>query len=96
VNTGSELSWVPAGILDALGIERHSQRHFRQANGMILVRWAGPAFLLVEGKRATDDVFGESGDLVLLGARTLEGLNVRVDPVSKRLADAGPAPAAEA
>jgi predicted aspartyl protease len=97
VDTGSELSWVPAEMLDSLGVERYGQRHFRQANGTILVRWAGPAFLHVEGKRATDDVvFGEPGDLVLLGARTLEGLNVRVDPVLKRLIDAGPAPAAAA
>ncbi|MDP3911730.1 MAG: hypothetical protein Q8Q14_15200 [Gemmatimonadales bacterium] len=36
------------------------------------------------------------GDLVLLGSRTLEGLNVRVEPVTKQLVDAGPAPAAAA
>jgi hypothetical protein len=40
-------------------------------------------------------VFGEPGDLVLVGSRSLEGFNLRVDPVSKRLVDAGPAPAAE-
>lgn len=97
VDTGAELSWVPADTLDRLVIERYSQRQFRQADGTILVRWAGPAFVHVEGKRATDDVvFGETGDLILLGARTLEGLNVRVDPVLKRLVDAGPAPAAAA
>jgi len=39
-------------------------------------------------------VFGEAGDLVLLGARSLEGLNLRVDPLTKTLVDAGPAPAA--
>jgi hypothetical protein len=39
-------------------------------------------------------VFGDSTDLVLLGARTLDGLNVRVDPVTKQLIDAGPLPAA--
>jgi phosphopantetheinyl transferase len=37
-----------------------------------------------------------SGDLILLGARTLEGLNLRVEPREKRLVDAGPAPAAAA
>jgi hypothetical protein len=48
-------------------------------------------------KRATDDVvFGEPGDLVLLGARSLEGLNLRVEPANKQLVDAGPAPAATA
>ncbi len=57
----------------------------------------GFAFVHVEGKRTSDDVvFGEPGDLVLLGARSLEGLNLRVDPALKKLVDAGPAPAAVA
>jgi hypothetical protein len=33
---------------------------------------------------------------VLLGARSLEGLNLRVDAATKCLVDAGPAPAAAA
>ena len=41
-------------------------------------------------------VFGEPGDLVILGSRSLEGLNLRIDPVRKQLIDAGPAPAAAA
>ena len=95
VDTGAELSWMPAESLESLGIERYSKWHFRQANGTILERWAGPAFVHVAGKRTTDDVvFGEPGDLVLLGSRTLEGLNFRIEPVTKRLVDAGPAPAA--
>lgn len=95
VDTGAELSWIPADVLDSLGIERYSQLRFRQADGTVLERWIGPAFLHVEGKRTTDDVaFGEPGDLVVLGARSLEGLNFRVDPVSKRLVDAGPMTAA--
>jgi len=95
VDTGAELSWIPADVLESLGIERRSQWRFRQADGTVLERWTGPAFVYAEGKTATDDVvFGEPGDLVLLGARSLEGLNLRIDPVSKRLVDAGPAPAA--
>ncbi len=95
VDTGAELSWVPARVLESLGIERYDKSRFRQADGTILERWTGPAFLHVAGKRTTDDVvFGEPGDLVLLGSRTLEGLNFRVDPVTKQLVDAGPAPAA--
>jgi hypothetical protein len=39
-------------------------------------------------------VFGAPRDLVLLGSRTLQGLNFRVELVTKRLVDAGPAPAA--
>lgn len=95
VDTGAELSWFPADTLVSLRIERRKLWRFRQADGSVLSRWSGPAFLYVVGTTATDDVvFGEPGDLVLLGARSLEGLNLRVDPTAKRLIDAGPAPAA--
>jgi clan AA aspartic protease len=97
VDTGAELSWVPAEVLESLGVERNNQWRFRQADGTILERWTGIVVIAVGGKRTGDDVvFGEPGDLVLLGARTLEGLNVRVEPATKRLIDAGPAPAAAA
>jgi predicted aspartyl protease len=97
VDTGAELSWVPAEVLESLGIERYNKWHFRQADGTTLERWAGAAFVHVAGKRTTDDVvFGEPGDLVLLGSRTLEGLNFRIEPITRQLVDAGPAPAAVA
>jgi len=97
VDTGAELSWVPAEVLESLGIERYNKWRFRQADGTILERWAGAAFVHVAGKRTADDVvFGEPGDLTLLGARTLEGLNFRIEPVARQLVDAGPAPAAAA
>ena len=96
-DTGAELSWFPAEVLESLGIERYAQWRFRQANGTILERWVGAAFVHVAGKRTADDVvFGEPGDLTLLGARTLEGLNFRIEPVARQLVDAGPAPAAVA
>ena len=97
VDTGAELSWVPAEILESLGVERNQQWRFRQADGTILERRTGSVLVCVAGKRAADEVvFGEPGDLVLLGSRTLEGLNFRVEPVTKQLVDAGPAPAAAA
>lgn len=97
VDTGAELSWFPASILDTLAVQRRKLWRFRQADGSVLERWSGPAFLYVAGTTATDDVvFGEPSDLVLLGARSLEGLNLRVDPFAKQLIDAGPAPAAVA
>lgn len=95
VDTGAELSWFPADILESLGIERRRIWRFRQADGTVLERWTGPAFVYVAGTSATDDVvFGEPDDLVLLGSRSIEGLNLRVEPVTKQLVDAGPAPAA--
>ena len=97
VDTGAELSWVPAEVLESLGVERNNKWYFRQADGTILERWTGGVVVIVAGKRAADEVvFGEPSDLVLLGSRTLQGLNFRVELVTKRLVDAGPAPAAVA
>jgi predicted aspartyl protease len=97
VDTGAHLSWVPASVLESLGVEPNSRWRFRQADGTVLERWTGSAWVHAAGRRTADDiVFGEPGDLVLLGARTLEGLNLRVDPVTLQLVDAGPAPAAVA
>ena len=95
VDTGAELSCFPADILDAVGIVRGKQLRFRQADGSVLVRWTGSGIVYAVNTYATDDlVFGEPGDLVLLGARSLEGLNVRIDPIAKQLIDAGPMPMA--
>lgn len=95
VDTGAELSWVPAEVLESLGVARNNQWRFRQANGTILERWTGTVSVYVAGKRAGDEVvFGEPGDLTLLGARTLQGLNFRVELMTRQLVDSGPAPAA--
>jgi len=97
VDTGAELSWVPRDVLESLGIKQNSLWKFRQAHGAILERWTGTAIIRVAGKQAGDEiVFGEPGDLTLLGARSLEGLNFRVEPGNEQLVDAGPAPAAAA
>lgn len=91
VDTGAELSWFPAAVLDSLGIERYTELRFRQADGTVLQRWVGGAYVYVAGKRTSDDVvFGQPGDFTLLGERTLEGLNFRIEPVTRQLVDAGP------
>ena len=95
VDTGAELSWAPASVLDDLGIERRKSVRFPQADGSVLVRDVGFAIIYAGGTMTTDElVFGEPNDLVLLGARTLEGMNVKLDIVGKRLVPAGPVPAA--
>jgi predicted aspartyl protease len=97
VDTGAALSWFPASVLQSLGITRLKEWHFRQADGTVLSRWTGWVIVYAGSTMTNDEVvFGEPGDLVLLGARSLEGLNLRVDPVTKQLVDAGPAPAAAA
>jgi predicted aspartyl protease len=97
VDTGAELSWFPAELLQSLGIERRKLSQFRQADGTVLARWTGAASVYLAGIWTVDEVvFGEPADLAILGSRSLEGLNLRIDPVRKQLVDAGPAPAAVA
>ena len=91
VDTGAELSCFPAPVLEALGVVRQKRLRFRQADGSVFERWTGYTILHAAGTRTVDEViFGEPEDIVLLGARSLEGLNRRVDPVTKSLVDAGP------
>jgi len=95
VDTGADLSWIPATVLESLGIAREKTSQFREADGTVLERWVGGARIYAAGTFTLDDVvFGLPGDLTLLGARSLEGLNVRVEPTTKRLVDAGPVSAA--
>jgi predicted aspartyl protease len=97
VDTGAALSWFPGDVLRALHVRPLKLWRFRQADGTVVARWTAEVRVFAGGTSTIDEVvIGEPGDLVLLGARSLEGLNLRVDPVSMRLVDAGPAPAAAA
>ena len=96
VDTGSEYTWIPGTKLEQIGVKREKKDlRFVLANGEVVTRSVGFAILRV-GKNFTIDevVFAEPGDLLLLGARTLEGLNLRVDSARKKLVAAGPLPAA--
>jgi predicted aspartyl protease len=96
VDTGSEYTWIPAAKLESIGVAREKKDvRFVMANGEVITRSVGFAILRV-GKSFTIDevVFAEPGDLLLLGARTLEGLNLVVDSAKKKLVAAGPLPAA--
>ncbi len=96
VDTGAESSWVPRALLEGIGVERRKKdREFQMANGTVITRGIGYALIRSAEYETVDEVvFAEEGDLPILGARTLEGFNVRVDPTNKRLVAAGPIPAA--
>ena len=95
VDTGSEYTWIAETTLRAIGIEPEKKIRLMMANGSVLEREVGFALLLVGKGLTTDEVvFAQRGDLLLLGARTLEGLNVCVDLQAKKLIEAGPSPAA--
>ena len=96
VDTGSEYTWITAAVLDGIDIAREKKDlPFIMANGEQVTRSVGFAILYVEGSFTVDEVvFAQPGDLLLLGARTLEGLNLTVDARLKKLVAAGPLPAA--
>jgi predicted aspartyl protease len=86
VDTGSELSWLPAEVLANTGIQPRRKRLFRMADGRIMDRDVGFCILESEGFVTNDEVvFAQPGDMHLLGVRTLEGFGVTVDPLAHRL-----------
>ncbi len=96
VDTGSEYTWVPAPVLEKLGIAREKKDlEFVMANGQKSTRSVGFAIVRVDKSFTVDEVgFAEKGDLLLLGVRSLEGLSLTVDSRQKKLVTAGPLPAA--
>lgn len=96
VETDSEHTWVPAKLLETIGVKREKKDlEFQMANGQVITRTIGFAIVRC-GEHFTIDevVFAEEGDLPLLGARSLEGMNLSVDSRRKKLVAAGPIPAA--
>ncbi len=95
VDTGSEFTWIPRPALEELGLTPERTTRFRTADGRVVEREVCFAIVHTGGTSAAENVvFAEGTDMALLGARTLEGLNLRIDLVKKELVDAGPMPAA--
>lgn len=92
VDTGSELTWIAGRRLEGIGVAPEKKnRRFRTADGREVARSIGFAVIRVGRAFTTDEVvFAQPGDLQLLGARTLEGLNLRVDAHARKLVAAGP------
>jgi clan AA aspartic protease len=85
VDTGSELTWMPKDALEAAGIKPVRKKTFQTATKQIIQRDVGYAILQSEGYETNDEVvFAESGDMNLLGVRTLEGFGVAVDNIGHR------------
>ena len=98
VDTGAETTWINAALLENIGIEpRKKDLTFHMANGQLITRSVGYAILKVNQTETVDEVvFAQKGDLQLLGARALAGLNLKVDSRNKKLVAAGPIVAATA
>ncbi len=96
VDTGNECTWISEKILKSIGVKPEKKDlQFVMANGTIISRNVGFVVLRVGETFTIDEVvFAQPGDLCLLGARTLEGMNLRVDSRAKKLVAGGPLPAA--
>ena len=96
VDSGSEHTWMPATVLESIGVERQKKDlTFQMANGTVITRSVGFAIVRCGHFFTIDEVvFGDPGDLALFSAQTLEGFNARVDAYQKKLVAAGPIMAA--
>jgi predicted aspartyl protease len=96
VDTGSEYTWIPESTLKLARIQVvKKDLAFQMANGQTITHSVGYAIVRAAGFETVDEVvFGQPGELALLGARTLEGFGATVDARKKRLVAAGPHPAA--
>jgi predicted aspartyl protease len=95
VDTGSEYTWVPARTLERIDISTEKKDVlFVMANGQDNAQCRFAIIRLDRYFTIDEVVFAEKGDLVLLGARSLEGLNLTVDSRRKKLVAAGPLPVA--
>jgi predicted aspartyl protease len=85
VDTGSELTWLPKDLLLSIGVAPLHKCSFSTATKQLVSRETGYAILAAEGFETVDEVvFGEPGDMTLLGVRTIEGFGVMVDNIAHR------------
>jgi len=86
VDTGAAYTTLPSGLLRELGIEPMDKGVFLLADGRRVEMDIGRAWATINGtSEVTLVVFGEDDAPPLLGAYTLEGLRLAVDPVAQRL-----------
>ena len=86
VDSGAIYTVVPQKLLKQLGIRPHSKRAFFLANGEKIVRRIGDIAAEYQGLRGSSPVmFGEEGDMPLLGVTTLEALGLIFDPLRREL-----------
>ena len=86
VDTGAAYTTLPGYMLRELGVTPVDKRRFLLADGRRVWNDIGRAWVTIDGKsEVTLVVFGEDDAPPLLGAYTLEGLALAVDPVEQRL-----------
>ena len=86
VDTGASYTVIPGQLLHQLGIQPKRTDVFMLADGTRHEEVVGEARVTVNGRDAvTPAVFGAEGAMTLLGAVTMQELNLAVDTKGERL-----------
>jgi clan AA aspartic protease len=89
VDTGASYTVLPSRFLRDLGVEPIGTRRLLLADGSRVDMEYGRAWATIDGDREVTIVFfGRDNGPALLGAYTLEGLALAVDPSEERLVPA--------
>ena len=86
VDTGAAYTTLPSTLLRELGIEPVDRGVFLPADGRRAEMEIGRAWATINGaSEVTLVVFGEDDAPAVLGAYTLQGLRLAVEPIEQRL-----------
>jgi predicted aspartyl protease len=86
VDSGSTYTWVAAALLHTLAVVPTERRRVVTIEGQVTERDAAEVLITLEGRTLhTVCLFGDAGDRDVLGAYTLEGFGLGVDPVQRKL-----------
>ena len=92
-DTGAVTTMIPGSVLRRLGVVPSIRDTFEYAGGEQTELDMGETKIRVGDRETTSwIIFGEEGTGALLGAYTLEGLRLGVDPYAQRLIPVGPLP----
>ena len=86
VDTGATTTVIPASVLQRLGVDPVKSEVFEYAGGQEVELDMAETRIRVNGRETTSWViFGEETGGTMLGAYTLEGVFLGVDPYAQRL-----------
>jgi len=86
VYSGSTYTWVAAALLRVLSVAPAERRRVVTIEGQVVERDAAEVLITLEGRTLhTVCLCGGAGDLGVLGAYTLEGFGLGIDPVQRKL-----------
>lgn len=86
VDSGAQFTVLPEKVWKSIGLVPQREQKFSLADGTVVSRKIGSAFLEFQGvETATPVVLGHDNDSFLLGVITLEALGLTLNPFTRQL-----------